>query len=66
VTAAPDHVPRPLIEQLKAGGRMVIPVGPQDLEQDLFLINKEVDGHSVTEKRLSVLFVPLTREQRSE
>jgi protein-L-isoaspartate(D-aspartate) O-methyltransferase len=63
VTAAPDHVPQPLIDQLKAGRRMVIPVGPVGLEQDLLLITKSGDGHAVTERKLSVLFVPLTRER---
>ncbi len=64
VTAAPDHVPRPLIEQLKPGGRMVIPVGPQLLGQDLLLIRKAADGRTISERKLAVRFVPLTREKR--
>lgn len=59
VTAAPEHVPQPLIDQLKIGGRMVIPVG--DLYQELMLITKDEDG--VTEKEvLPVRFVPMTGE----
>ncbi len=63
VTAAPDHVPQPLIEQLKAGGRMVIPVGPEGGIQQLKLIEKDADG-KVRESLLdAVRFVPLTRDE---
>ncbi len=57
VTAAPDHVPQPLIDQLKPGGRMIIPVGR--FEQDLVLIEK---GHSGVTRRstIPVRFVPMT------
>jgi protein-L-isoaspartate(D-aspartate) O-methyltransferase len=59
VTAAPDHVPQPLVEQLKIGGRMVIPVG--DWRQRLISITKDENG--MTEKRdLPVIFVPMTGE----
>jgi protein-L-isoaspartate(D-aspartate) O-methyltransferase len=59
VTAAPEHVPEPLIEQLKVGGRMVIPVGDQ--YQDLLLLTKTPDG--VEKKSLGpVIFVPMTGE----
>jgi protein-L-isoaspartate(D-aspartate) O-methyltransferase len=61
VTAAPERVPQPLIEQLQGGGRMVIPVGPFDRGQDLLLITKDAVGRAVTERTLSVRFVPLTR-----
>lgn len=64
VTAAPDHVPQPLVEQLKPGGRMVIPVGPQLFGQDLLLITKQADGRTVEQNKLAVRFVPLTRETR--
>jgi protein-L-isoaspartate(D-aspartate) O-methyltransferase len=64
VTAAPDHVPQPLIDQLRPGGRMVIPVGAQDQEQELLLITKAADGIAVAERKISVRFVPLTREQK--
>lgn len=64
VTAAPDKLPQPLIDQLKPGGRMVVPVGPQGIGgQDLLLIRKETDGRTVTRNVLAVRFVPLTRER---
>jgi protein-L-isoaspartate(D-aspartate) O-methyltransferase len=63
VTAAPPEVPQPLIDQLKAGGRMVIPVGGPFVGQDLLLVHKEVDGRTTTRRTLPVRFVPLTREQ---
>ncbi len=57
VTAAPDHVPQPLIDQLKPGGRMIIPVGR--FEQDLVLIEKGETG--VTRRStIPVRFVPMT------
>jgi len=66
VTAAPEHVPQPLVDQLQQGGRMVIPVGPHDRGQDLLLITKDAAGRTVTERTLAVRFVPLTRERKSE
>jgi protein-L-isoaspartate(D-aspartate) O-methyltransferase len=63
VTAAPDHVPQPLVDQLKPGGRMVIPVGPQVSGQDLLLITKSADGQTLTRRTLPVRFVPLTRQR---
>lgn len=64
VTAAPQKVPQPLIDQLKPGGRMVVPVGPQGIGgQDLLLIRKETDGRTVSRNVLAVRFVPLTRER---
>jgi protein-L-isoaspartate(D-aspartate) O-methyltransferase len=65
VTAAPDHVPQPLIDQLRPGGRMVIPVGPQGLEQDLLLVSKQLDGRTVTQAKIAVRFVPLVHGQDS-
>ena len=62
VTAAASHVPPPLIEQLKPGGRMVIPVGPQFLTQLLLLLEKGEDGEIVTRQIGAVRFVPLTGE----
>jgi protein-L-isoaspartate(D-aspartate) O-methyltransferase len=58
VTCAPDHVPQPLVDQLKDGGRMIIPVGSLGM-QDLYVLRKE--GNKV--KRSAVLpvrFVPMT------
>ncbi|HKW38158.1 MAG TPA: protein-L-isoaspartate(D-aspartate) O-methyltransferase [Burkholderiales bacterium] len=61
VTAAPSTVPQPLIDQLKPGGRMVIPVGgPADVQQ-LLLVEKQADGKATTRRTLPVRFVPLTR-----
>jgi protein-L-isoaspartate(D-aspartate) O-methyltransferase len=58
VTAAPVRVPQPLVDQLKSGGRMVIPVGER--YQELLLLLKCQDG--TTERRIiaPVLFVPMT------
>jgi protein-L-isoaspartate(D-aspartate) O-methyltransferase len=60
VTAAPDHVPQPLIDQLKPGGVMVIPVG--DRYQELVVIRKSRDGRTTHEKQIAVRFVPMTGE----
>ncbi len=60
VTAAPDHVPPALIEQLKPGGRMVIPVG--GLTQDLMVVTKNADGTTTSTATVPVRFVPLMRE----
>jgi protein-L-isoaspartate(D-aspartate) O-methyltransferase len=62
VTAAADHVPPPLLAQLKPGGRMVIPVGSRYLTQQLVLIRKNQDGTLQTRQLLPVRFVPLTGE----
>jgi protein-L-isoaspartate(D-aspartate) O-methyltransferase len=61
VTAAPDHVPQPLIDQLKEGGRMIIPVGGREMQQ-LYLLEKHA-GKLAQRAVLPVNFVPLTREQ---
>ncbi|MGQ9785589.1 MAG: protein-L-isoaspartate(D-aspartate) O-methyltransferase [Anaerolineae bacterium] len=60
VTAAPDHVPQPLLEQLADGGRMVIPVGPPGGYQSLWLITREGDEYHNFNWG-GVAFVPLTR-----
>lgn len=62
VTAAASHVPPPLIEQLKPGGRLVIPVGGRFMTQQLLLIEKTDDGEIVTRQIAAVRFVPLTGE----
>jgi protein-L-isoaspartate(D-aspartate) O-methyltransferase len=61
VTAASYQIPPPLIDQLKPGGRMVIPVGAAFLTQQLMLVEKLADGTVRTEALLPVVFVPLTR-----
>lgn len=59
VTCAPDEVPQPLLDQLKEGGRMIIPVGPAGGSQSLHLLSKEAG--SVRQTRiLPVRFVPMT------
>jgi protein-L-isoaspartate(D-aspartate) O-methyltransferase len=63
VTAAPDHVPQPLLDQLKDGGVMVIPVGPIGGYQELWRITRVAEGEYERESLGGVLFVPLTREQ---
>ena len=60
VTAAASHVPPSLVEQLRPGGRMVIPVGGPFSAQQLVLITKNTDGTVRTEQLLPVRFVPLT------
>ncbi len=59
VTCAPDHIPKPLIEQLKEGGRMVLPVGTYS--QELKKIVKR-SGKIETTNVLPVIFVPMTGE----
>jgi len=55
VTAAPDLIPPPLINQLKAGGRMVIPVGLPDAQQ-LVVVDKDLNGRVTTKEIIQVLF----------
>jgi protein-L-isoaspartate(D-aspartate) O-methyltransferase len=59
VTAAPEKVPQPLLDQLKVGGRMVIPVGREF--QDLQLLTKTAEG-VIRKTVLPVRFVPMTGE----
>ena len=57
ITAAPDHIPSPLLEQLGVGGRLILPVG--DYSQNLVLIRRTEEGYQRTEL-LPVRFVPMT------
>ena len=59
VTAAPDHVPSPLVEQLAEGARLIIPVGERS--QAMTIVTKGVDGSTV-QVTLPVRFVPMTGE----
>src|SRR5690606_1299868 len=61
VTAAAPGIPPPLVDQLKPGGRMVIPVGRQHAHQDLVIVDKAADGTVSERKIFAVGFVPLTR-----
>ncbi len=63
VTAAPAEIPKPLIDQLKPGGRMVIPVSGSDDSQHLLLVEKRADGTVTTKRTLPVRFVPFTRDR---
>ncbi len=63
VTAAPDHVPQPLVEQLAEGGRMVIPIGPVGAVQTLWRFSVDAGGELVAENLGPVRFVPLTRAE---
>jgi protein-L-isoaspartate(D-aspartate) O-methyltransferase len=60
VTCAPDHVPQPLVDQLKEGGRMIIPVGER-VAQELYLLEKS-GGQLKRRAVLPVRFVPMTGE----
>jgi len=61
VTAAPDKIPAPLIEQLKEGGKLVIPVGPKYSVQSLQLVTRK-NGKTTTTNLFPVRFVPFTRD----
>lgn len=63
VTACAEVVPPPLLDQLKLGGRMIIPIGPEHGLQHLVLIKKEEDGTITNRNVLAVRFVPFTREK---
>ncbi|MBT2969687.1 MAG: protein-L-isoaspartate O-methyltransferase [gamma proteobacterium symbiont of Ctena orbiculata] len=62
VTAAASHIPPPLIEQLKPGGKMIIPVGSRFMTQQLLLVDKDDDEEVTVRQILPVRFVPLTGE----
>jgi protein-L-isoaspartate(D-aspartate) O-methyltransferase len=59
VTAAATHIPEPLLEQLKSGGRMVIPVGRAHMYQQLVLVTKDNEGELDMQEILGVAFVPM-------
>jgi protein-L-isoaspartate(D-aspartate) O-methyltransferase len=59
VTAAPDHLPQPLAGQLKEGGRLIVPIGPQGAVQTLWLFEKQAGELQATNLG-DVSFVPLT------
>lgn len=64
VTAAADHIPPPLIKQLKKGGKMCIPVGQPYFTQVLKLLEKDEKGKIHIYDIIPVVFVPFTREIR--
>jgi len=63
VTAAAESIPPPLLEQLKEGGRMIIPLGPEAGAQDLVLVTKR-GGKIHTRPLIPVRFVPFVRERK--
>ena len=63
VTAAPEKVPEALVDQLKPGGRMVLPVGPRWWGQDLLVIEKNERGKVVRKNTIPVRFVPMIRQK---
>lgn len=63
VTAAGDHVPPPLLQQLKPGGRMVLPIGGRYFTQQLVLVTRRADGNIETRELMGVSFVALTRRK---
>ena len=65
VTCAPEKIPTPLVEQLKDGGRMVIPVGKRDGHQELYLLEKKA-GKMRQKSILPVRFVPMTGTAEEE
>jgi protein-L-isoaspartate(D-aspartate) O-methyltransferase len=60
VTCAPDQVPQALVDQLKMGGRMIVPVGPTGGVQELYLLRKHAKGLE-TQAVLPVRFVPMVK-----
>jgi protein-L-isoaspartate(D-aspartate) O-methyltransferase len=60
VTAAANHIPPPLVEQLRPGGRLVVPVGERFAVQHLLLVHKLDDERLQIRQILPVRFVPLT------
>ncbi len=63
VTAAPEQIPAPLIDQLAVGGKLVVPVGEQNRTQSLQVLDKAPDGEIRVTDILPVLFVPFTRSE---
>ncbi len=63
VTAAATHIPQALVDQLKPGGRMVIPVGLPYMSQELMLLTKNNEGQTRVKSVLSVAFVPLVDDK---
>jgi len=64
VTAAAGQIPTALKEQLKPGGRLVIPIGGAHMPQDLLLVQKDEQGGFTSKNILPVSFVPFTGELR--
>jgi len=66
ITAAVNHIPPPLIKQLKEGGRLILPLGSTVFYQTLTLITKKKGGELSVEQKGQVAFVPMTGEAQSK
>ena len=62
ITAAANHIPPPLLKQLKPGGRMILPLGSTTFFQTLTLITKHADGTTDVQHLTTVSFVPMVGE----
>jgi protein-L-isoaspartate(D-aspartate) O-methyltransferase len=60
VTAAGPEIPQPLVDQLKVGARLVMPLGPINRSQELVVLTKQADGSLGRREVLPVRFVPIT------
>ena len=66
VTAAAPYIPQPLIDQLKPGGRLVLPVGQPYMHQELVVVTRDEQGETRTRDILGVSFVPLVGKQEPD
>jgi protein-L-isoaspartate(D-aspartate) O-methyltransferase len=64
VTAGATHVPQPLVDQLKRGGRMLIPMGESAQRQQLTLVTKDAAGKVAVRRLGQVMFIPLDERAR--
>lgn len=62
VTAAPEQIPKKLVDQLKSGGLMVLPVGKTSFGQDMRVVKKDRTGQVTTQETIPVRFVPMIHE----
>jgi protein-L-isoaspartate(D-aspartate) O-methyltransferase len=64
VTAAPEHMPQVLVDQLKPGGRMAVPIGRAHDRQTLAVVSKDANGHVSVDSMLPVAFVPMVHDSK--
>lgn len=62
VTAAPEQIPKKLVDQLKSGGLMILPVGKTSFGQDMRIVKKDRTGQVTTQETIPVRFVPMIHE----